>query len=192
MMATITNAIRAIACARLFGVAMAVVLVGLVSPAFAGHGPDQWAHKGPRFQVLVQFGGTAVLDRETGLVWEKSPNLGAFTWLPSPVGGGSSGGAHDHCNRLVLGERMGWRVPTIQELTSLLDQSVPGFVPHLTPGHPFAPLWSIGEHIWSATTDANNAGQAWTMELLGSLSKDNKSTLSHVWCVRLRQGVDPQ
>lgn len=190
-MTTITNAIRAIACARLFGVAMAVALVSLVSPAFAGHGPDQWSHKGPRFQVLVQFGGAAVLDRETGLVWEKSPHSGAFTWLLSPVGGGSSGGAHDHCNRLVLGGRMGWRLPTLQELTSLLDVGAPN---NLTLGHPFAvlPPWNIGEFIWSATTSADNTNNAWAINLAGNAGTFSKGSLSHAWCVRFRQGVDPQ
>ena len=189
-MVTIANVTLVNSFKLLLGVSISVALMSLVSPAFAGHSTDPWAHQGSRFVVLGAFTGQAVLDRETGLVWEKSPNLGAFTWLPSTVGGGSSGGAHDRCNRLVLGHRMGWRVPTIQELTSLLDQTVTGF--HLTPGHPFGPLWSIGEAIWSATTAADNTAGAWTMELLGSIVKVNKGALAHVWCVRFRQGVDPQ
>lgn len=168
---------------------MAFLAVSLFpAPAFAGHVNDPWSHTfangANRFAVL----GQAVLDRETGLVWEKSPDPGAFTWSA----------AHDRCNSLILDlsgsnrPRMGFRVPTVQELTSILDQSVPGFVPHLPNGHPFGPLWSIGEAIWSATTDADNTANAWTMELLGSLYKFNKGSLGHAWCVRFRQGVDPQ
>lgn len=62
-----------------------------VSPAVAqttGNGPyyatpswDQTLPSNTRFIVLSNFGGQAVLDRETGLVWEKSPSAAVgFTW----------------------------------------------------------------------------------------------------------------
>ena len=51
--------------------------------------------------------GEEVLDRATGLVWER-----AFT-----TGGGSIADCAAHC--ASLGE--GWRMPTIKELFSVLD-----------------------------------------------------------------------
>ncbi len=55
----------------LFGV---VALLMLVALAVAG--PPSWddqINKPSRFKVLKEFDDAAVLDRETGLVWERSP-----------------------------------------------------------------------------------------------------------------------
>jgi hypothetical protein len=50
----------------------------------------------------------AVLDRETGLVWEQTPDSTAFTWAA----------ALDHCTMLLDGGKLGWRLPTDEELGS--------------------------------------------------------------------------
>src|SRR5262245_29587447 len=52
----------------------------------------------PRFVVLSNFGGQAVLDRETGLVWERSPNAAFHTQRT----------ALDVCVGKTVGNRMGW------------------------------------------------------------------------------------
>jgi hypothetical protein len=61
-----------------------------------------------RFNVLSSFSCVAVLDRETGLVWEQTPDSTAFTWAA----------ALDHCTMLLDGGKLGWRLPTDEELGS--------------------------------------------------------------------------
>src|SRR5437016_7795011 len=136
-MVTITNSRPANRRKLLLRVSIAVGLLGLVSSAF-GQAVDAWDTRHPpgvRFTVLAGaagFAGLAVRDNETGLVWEQSPNGGAFTW----------DGAETHCNTLVVANRLGWRLPTLQELTSVLPVSQP----------PFVLPFGVGEHIWSATS----------------------------------------
>jgi hypothetical protein len=112
--------------------------------------PPAWSQILPvteRF-VLV-MGGAAVLDKETGLVWEQSPNEPARTWV----------NAHLFCNIKAVGSRKGWRLPTVQELASLIDVSNPGGDPDLPAGHPFS---NVQNGIyWSATTDADGPTGAW-------------------------------
>lgn len=177
-MSMIVDAQRASRHKLMLRIALSVTLIALVKPAFA---EDPWAVKAERFQVLQPFGGLAVMDQETGLVWERSPSGGAFTWDQ----------AHQYCNSLVIGARMGWRLPTLQELTSILSIGAPN---NLEPGNPFnvIPPWNIGEVIWSATTSATSPTDAWTMNLASSLTPVNKGALARCWCVRFRQGVDPQ
>lgn len=75
--------------------------------------------------VICVPGPAAVLDRETGLVWERFPDSIKRTRRV----------AASACHDKVVGGRKGWRLPSISELTSLVDASRTG--PALPEGHPF-------------------------------------------------------
>jgi hypothetical protein len=137
----------------------------------------------PRFVVLSNWSSAAVLDRETGLVWEKSPDSTLRTW---PA-------AMRQCNELSKSNRKGWRLPTLQDLTSLVDPSVVFPGPALPAGHPFDNVqWSAQEY-WSATSFADFPTGAWSVGLAtGNLRSDTKGAAKFVWCVRGGQGSDAQ
>ena len=96
--------------------------------------------------VLAAFDQQAVLDRETQLVWQRYvSNAQTFHWT-----------AWRTCAWLETGGRMGWRLPTLAELTSLVDPAVTSGA-RLTAGHPFLtmsgtplPAWM---RFWSSTFD---------------------------------------
>jgi hypothetical protein len=153
-----------------------------VGPYYAPPSWDQTLPASTRFIVLSNFNSQAVLDRETGLVWEKSPSTATYSW----------GTASVICVELALGGRAGWRLPTIQELLSLLDRSVPFPGPTLPSGHPFT-VQSSG--YWSATTFANDAGSAWFVNVgngFVGVSDKLQGILFRAWCVRGGHGVDAQ
>src|SRR5262249_49758456 len=87
----------------------------------------------PRFIMLSNWNNEAVRGRESGLVWEKSPAPDHTSFSNADV----TLTAAWHCNRQNLGSRKGWRLPTIQELASLIDATVPSPGPTLPAGHPF-------------------------------------------------------
>src|SRR5262245_58875627 len=98
----------------------ALVALVLASPAHAQTGQPipAWDHimLGPtRFVILPDFASDAVLDLETGLVWERTPSLTQFKWLPD---------AAMQCLNRTTGGRKGWRVPSIFELSTLIDPTV--------------------------------------------------------------------
>lgn len=132
-----------------------------------------------RFQVLNQFSNAAVFDQETGLVWEQSPETNPQNWL----------NAQASCNTKTVGNRQGWRLPTLQELASLVDPSG-RFGPTL-PANPFANVRS--SIYWSATSAAGNPTFAWFVNFAnGQVGSVVKTDAHFVWCVRGGQGVDAQ
>ena len=141
----------------------------------------------PRFIVLSDWSQTAVLDLETGLVWERSPStVGSFSWS----------GAQDHCNTLSTGDRMGWRLPTVQELTRLMDPHAPFGGLALPPGNPFT---SPPFLVWSATISFESKFGApdatWVVNLRGggpSVKAAIQGAGAGAWCVRGGQGVSLQ
>jgi uncharacterized protein DUF1566 len=142
---------------------------------------DKQINTPERFKVLGDFADAAVLDRETGLVWEQSPSTSNFTWVD----------ALTHCYFLEVGGRKGWRLPTIEELASLVNTS--NSSPALPTGHPFALPKSVQEtgYYWSATTDANINSNAYLVSFVsGDLNIFTKTFTTHLWCVRYGQGID--
>jgi len=123
-----------------------------------------------RFTVLNAFDKAAVLDKETGLVWELDPGAPAtLTWDL----------ANTACIAKRINNRMGWRLPTIQELTSLVDENTAA--PALPPNNPFL---NISGAYWSATS--NGATGAWTVGMNNGIPVTvAKSTAGpSAWCVR--------
>ena len=133
----------------------------------------------PRFTILKNWDYMAVLDKETGLVWEQSPDSTTRTWS----------NAHTYCNDLAVSNRKGWRLPTFQELSSLVDTS------QTNPSIPIANPFGIVEnnYYWSATGSTDAGNEAWALNFSDSTSaEDTKSTSYYVWCVRGGSGVDLQ
>lgn len=136
---------------------------------------------GERFVVLADFDNQAVLDRNTGLVWEKSPNPATFSWTTARIA----------CMNSVLRFKDGgWRLPSMPELMSLFDRR--NSQPALPTGHPF----EIGpnDHFWSATTFADSTGQfAWDARVQDGAAGAHDKTLTNwakAWCVRGSMNAD--
>jgi hypothetical protein len=130
-----------------------------------------------RFKCVLA--GTAVLDKETGLVWEKSPNTTPRNW----------DSAWSHCVQRTVGSRKGWRLPTIQELASLVDPAASN--PALPAGHPFTSVQLYA--YWSSTIYPYDGGlfAAWLDS--GSISPYTKTVNTiYTWCVRGGRGSEGQ
>ena len=139
---------------------------------------NSWGQKLPdaeRFALIMNE--EAVLDKETGLVWERSPNNDKpLKW----------NNAFIHCYQKIIGGRKGWRLPTVEELASLVDST--RSAPSLPNGHPFQNVTTYD--YWSATTVVNAQDQAWRVGFSsGHVNTDNKQSEMFVWCVRGGQGL---
>jgi len=176
-----------------FSLIAMIAFVGFAALALADPGTrwDEKINGHHRFKVLRQFDGAAVLDKETGRVWEQSPSTDTFCWTASAScpGTGLAPDALSYCYQLQVGGRKGWRVPTIEELASLVDisQGSPT-TPALPAGHPFNVLPT--PH-WSATSNASDASRAWAVGFAtGNVFRVVKTASREVWCVRGGQGID--
>ncbi|HEU4655780.1 MAG TPA: DUF1566 domain-containing protein [Steroidobacteraceae bacterium] len=145
-----------------------------------------WDQKLPasrRFVVLSNWSAAAVLDRETGLVWERAPSSGTthLSWYS----------ALEYCANLSVAHRKGWRLPTIQELGSLVTASVPYPGPALPEGHPFIGLQEGG--YWSSTSHVQLPDVARVMVVnTGDVANNEKNGFAYTWCVRGGSGPDSQ
>ena len=169
---------------KLFSLVSVLTSMFLFSPLSAR--ADVWGDlldPSVRFTVLASFNYDAVLDNETGLIWERAPAPPSQLFIQS--------GATYTCNNLIVGNngRKGWRLPTVQELGSLVDTNQAS--PTLPLGHPFVNV--DGGFFWSATVDANSPANAWGLQFSnGAAYGYPSSAFERRWCVRGGQGVDLQ
>ena len=139
-----------------------------------------------RFKLVMN--GEGVLDIETGLVWEKNPAGGSTPFWADAV---------NHCYLRVAGNRFGWRLPTVEELASLIE---PGSAstPTLPAGHPFVlpaffPPGGVG--FWTISTYTNPTGgtqASWAVSFItGTPYIQTKGDVPlNAWCVRGGHGYD--
>jgi hypothetical protein len=111
-------------------------------------------------------------------VWDKSPDTTPRIWTEACA----------HCYQKEVGGRKGWRLPTIEELASLVDKSVTTS-PKLPEGHPFIGVQS--GFYWSSSTYASGTSYAWGVVFNdGSVGYSDKGGGLYVWCVRGGYGHD--
>lgn len=134
---------------------------------------DQALPAAQRFVILMAFNSDAVLDKETGLVWERSPQTTAV----------SSSNVRLTCANKAVGGRKGWRLPSLPELASLVDPSVASPGPTLSSGHPFLNVQST--NYWSASAHAENPALMWGVGFgNGAVLGLSKAFDQRAWCVR--------
>lgn len=143
---------------------------------------DQNLPAAQRFVILAAFNDQAVLDKNTGLVWEKSPDDGPEIWSL----------ARRTCADKIVGGQKGWRLPSFVELSSLVDPTAPRTGPTLAPGHPFLNV-QTEPFYWSATTNEELPARVWGVHFLGAdvlhdLQKTGGPNL--LWCVRGGMNAD--
>jgi hypothetical protein len=170
---------------------------GKKGPYFAVPAWDRILAASKRFVVLSDWTAEAVLDRETGLVWQTNPAYANDTWEA----------AKRRCRDLIVANRRGWRLPSQEELSSLLDASFDFPETALPPGHPFVLPPSNQLSFWSATVvaspgNANISCQdtdgpcAWYVSFVGSGAQSAFPAATDLglstWCVRGGAGVNPQ
>jgi hypothetical protein len=134
----------------------------------------------PRFVVLSNWSNEAVLDRETGLIWQQNPSSEQMTWAAA-----TQSFIDTSCLLAHDGGRRGWRMPTIEELITL--DAASGGLGTLPAGHPFGP--NSQGIFWSATASQLAPGDVlvWTFgspSTGSSFGAVSKTTASGVWCVR--------
>ena len=118
-----------------------------------------------------------VLDKETGLVWTRDANLdGGKVWLDAIIYARTFNNPPS-----IVGKRQGWRLPTVEELGSLVDTTQAN--PSLPSGHPFINV--VPGVFCSSTEYEGDSHSAWSVYMLnGTVYIYTKSSQLFVWPVR--------
>jgi hypothetical protein len=115
-----------------------------------------------RFKILKY----SVLDLKTGLEWQKDAG-GRMSWDE----------AMEYASSLRLGKHSDWRVPTIEELLTLIDFAKTG---------PASSFPAMPSHwFWSSSSYSGSSSNAWLVSVnFGSVSNDVKTNSFNVRCIR--------
>lgn len=135
----------------------------------------------PEQRYVVVMNGEAVLDKETGLVWERAPFQSHQLWER----------AFSHCLSRRTGDRSGWRLASIAEMLSVLAE-----LNKLPTSSPFDfdcsddRCINLDEFYWSSTTLAHQPDWAhfWGPKQGGGTSSKTAARLT--LCVRGGFGTD--
>ena len=144
-----------------YSVIIALAL-GLPNMAFATHVPDtgqtqsytntfgEDADYTCNPHSYTDLGNGVVRDNVTELEWQQATAPGTYTWAQ----------AITYCENLTLpaGGYSDWRLPTIKELSTLVDSSIP--YPGPTINTSYFPD-TVASDYWSSTTNAYYTSYAW-------------------------------
>jgi hypothetical protein len=141
------------------------------------YSPGMWTWPvGTPGRLQLVLGGAAVLDRATGLVWERVVSTQLLKWADALF----------LCAQKLTAGRKGWRLPTAEEFGALMEFRA------LPAGHPFTGM--ADAYFWTATTAPDAMGTNASAFLLNpvtfSFGVGGKQFMNGAWCVRGGQGVD--
>ena len=121
----------------------------------------------PAGRFTVQSG--TVYDTVTKLTWQQGLDPNSYTWAQ----------AGTYC----AGRGSGWRVPTVGELQTIVDETRGGGIAIDRTAFPNTPAtW-----FWTSTTVVGQPNYAWYVDFNSGLTTfrpDNKPTTNRVRCVR--------
>lgn len=139
--------------------------------------PVNWVPHAPntRFSIFTPDGVTyLVQDKQTGLIWPRNANFlnTVHNWLDT----------NTICRDLAICNRKGWRVPTVEELSSLIDTRSQN--PSLPAGHPFISVQTTTWSYWTCTNHENPTASAWFVNFAdGGVGLCTKSADGYLWPV---------
>ncbi len=131
-----------------------------------------------RFECVM--GGEAVLDKQTGLIWARNAYIvgsqeNRVSWeLGTKL-----------CQNIEIGGQKGWRMPTRDELITLIDSSESA--PSLPEGHPFINTGNNegGWAYWTSTDYGSDTKSAWMIgTFFGKVQDSNKLMDAGIWPVK--------
>jgi hypothetical protein len=147
------------------------------APGEPFYGQD--AQYGINTQFYSDLGNGIIRDNVTGLEWQQATAPGIYNWEQ----------ANTYCDSLTLGGYSDWRLPTIKELSQLVDSS--------RYAHPkinttnFPDTQTNNNMYWSSTVEAINAYNAWGVSFSAAAAYGNsKSSGSYVRAVRGGQATN--
>jgi hypothetical protein len=157
----------------------------------SGSGQDGETQKGVARSYTDNSNGT-VSDNSTGLMWQKcgdgqtgsNCSGGSAAQLAYDDGNGNLGSAHlpaiNYCKTLSLGGHADWRLPSVNELETLVDFGQQNPAINTT----YFPNTQSG-YYWSSTAYQGNANVAWIVNFYGGVVYyDGLVGTDFVRCVR--------
>ncbi len=118
------------------------------------------------FEEITVSGKVIVKDTATGLEWTKEYATNK-TWQQ----------ALDYCETLSYGDYSDWRLPNIEELKTLIDDTIYG------PASTFPGMSS--NSFWSSSSLVSNTSNAWSVNFnYGNVYYYNKTNNYYARCVR--------
>ena len=130
---------------------------------------------------FIDNGDGTITDTSTGLMWEKATSANTYTWTQ----------AKDYCENLTLGGKSGWRLPTRNELQTLVNYGRynPAFSMNFYPSlrKSYFP-GTVPSYYWTSTTSATSSGIAWYVHFkYGYVHYIDKMLYNYVRAVRAEQ-----
>ena len=132
---------------NLLSFATVCALLVYASAAFAAPIPDTGdpSERICNPHSYTDLGNGIIKDNVTGLMWQKATATGTYTWQQ----------AVDYCNNLSLGGYTDWYLPTILELSTLVDSSIS--FPGPTINRSYFPD-TVASWYWSSTSPPDAYG----------------------------------
>ena len=93
---------------------------------------------------FVDNGDGTVTDNSTGLMWARTDNMGHINWHDAKL----------YCENIILSRYGNWRMPTIEELQTLYDESLEGYET------------ICGHRVRSTPQVELSCGMVWSSEIL--------------------------